>query len=81
MALLKLNGKQHFINVRSIDITEVGTGRFEVTYDDDRTFLVSGGRKAGGTSRDWFVQHELFYGDKWLPANSMIEAIKLGAQY
>ena len=81
MALFKLNGKQHFINVRSIEIAEVGAGRFEVTYDPDRTFLVSGGRKAGGTSRDWFVQHELFYGDKWLPASSMIEAIKLGAQY
>ena len=81
MALFNLNGKQHFINVRSIDIAEVGAGRFEVTYDSDRTFLVSGGTKAGGSSRDWFVQHELFYGDKWLPANSMIEAIKLGAQY
>ena len=81
MTILKLNGKQHFINVNSVEIAEVGSGRFEVTYDNDRTFLVSGGLKAGGSSRDWFVKHELFYGDNWLPANSMIEAIKLGAQY
>lgn len=81
MAILKLNGKEHFVNVRSIEITEVGAGRFEVTYDADRTFFVSGGRKAGGSRNDWFVQHELFYGDQWLPATSMIEAIKLGAQY
>jgi len=81
MALLKLNGKLHFINVRDIELAEVGAGRFEVTYDNDRTFCVSGGTKAGGSRRDRSVKHELFYGDKWLPANSLIEAIKLGAQY
>lgn len=52
MAILKLNGKEHFINVRSIEIAEVGAGRFEVTYDADRTFFVSGGRKAGGSRND-----------------------------
>jgi hypothetical protein len=81
MAILKLNGKTHFINVSDIKITEVGAGRFEITYDNDRTFQVLGGTKSGGSSREWFVQHELLYGDKWLPANSMVQAIKLGAQY
>ena len=51
MALLKLNGKLHFINVRDIELAEVGAGRFEVTYDNDRTFCVSGGTKAGAPSR------------------------------
>lgn len=81
MALLKLNGKTHFINVASIEVKEVGKGRFEVTYDGDRTFEVSGGCAAGGGPREWFCKHPLFYGEQWLRAPSMIEAIRLGAQY
>lgn len=81
MALIKLNGRQHFVPVNSIEIKKVSSGKFEVTYDDFRTFEVVGGRGAGGSEREWFVKHELFYGDRWLPAKSMIEAIKMGAQY
>lgn len=79
--ILTLNSKKHFINADSLAIEELGSGRFNVTYNDDRTFEVLGGTKSGGTSREWFVKHELFYGDRWLNANSMIEAIKLGVQY
>lgn len=79
--ILALNGSKHFINADSLVITETGSGRFDVTYNDDHTFQVMGGTKSGGTSREWFVKHELFYGDRWLNANSMIEAIKLGVQY
>lgn len=81
MALLKLNGKLHFIDVDSIEIKEVSAGKYEITYDGDRTFEVIGGRKAGGSKREWYVKHELFYGDRWLQTSSMIAAIKLGAQY
>lgn len=81
MALLKLNGRTYFVDVNSIEVQKVSSGRYEITYDDCRKFEVSGGRAAGGGSRDWFVKHELFYGENWLPAASMIEAIKLGAVY
>lgn len=81
MAILKLNGKEHFVNVSSLEIKEVKAGTYDVTYDGDRTFQVMGGTKSGGSSKEWFVKHELFYGDRWIHANSMIEAIKIGAQY
>ena len=81
MALLALNGRTYFINVASIEVKEVSNGFYLVTYDNDRTFQVIGGRKSGGSEREWFVKHELFYGDRHLPASSMIEAIKLGAVY
>lgn len=81
MSILKLNGKTHFLNVNSLEVKEVASGRYEVCYDGDRTFTVLGGRRAGGSSRDWFCHHPLFYGDTWLPCSSMVEAIKLGAQY
>ena len=79
--ILTLNNRKHFINADSLVITETGSGRFDVTYNDDRTFEVMGGTKSGGSKSEWFVKHELFYGDRWLNANSMIEAIKLGVQY
>lgn len=82
MAILKLNGKTHFLNVNSIEVKETARGRWQVSYDNGaRTFTVLGGRRSGGSARDWFCHHPEFYGDAWLPANSMIEAIKLGAQY
>ena len=76
--LLNLNSKHHFINADSV---VTGSGRFDVTYNNDRTFEVMGGTKSGGSKSEWFVKHDLFYGDRWLNANSMIEAIKLGVQY
>lgn len=92
MALLKIRRHTYFLPVNTIEVKPVSAGRFEVTYDrvvaDDgevvsegRSFLVVGGLASGGSARDWFVQHELFYGPEWLPCTSMIEAIRMGAQY
>jgi hypothetical protein len=91
MALAKINGRNYFINVDTIEITPVSNGRWEVTYDrkefegevvnEGRKFLVVGGTKSGGAADEWFVHHPLFFGEEWLPTNSMVKAIKLGAQY
>jgi hypothetical protein len=81
MATARINGRLKFFDCDSIAITEVSSGRFEVTYDDERTFTVLGGRKSGGAAHEWFCHHPLFYGDAWLPKNSMVEAIKAGVQY
>lgn len=81
MALVKLNRHTYFVNVDTIEIREVSAGRFEVTYDNDRTFTVVGGVAAGGSAREWWVHHPLFYGDDYLPCKSKIEAIRMGAQY
>ncbi len=81
MALLNLNGRKHFIDVQSIEVKEVSSGRYSVTYDGDRTFEVIGGIKSGGAKNEWFVRNEVLYGDRWLPTKSFIESIKMGAMY
>jgi hypothetical protein len=91
MALTKINGRTHFIAVDSIEITPVSNGRWSVTYDrrvvdgevisEGHTFLVVGGTKSGGAANEWFCHHPKFYGEEWLPTDSMVKAVKLGAQY
>ncbi len=81
MALLNLNGYKHFIDVNSIKVKPVSAGRWEVTFDEGRTFTVIGGRHSGGASNEWFCHSPELYGEEWLPTRSMIAAIRLGAQY
>lgn len=80
MALVHLNGRTHYFPANEVIVEELGAGNYLVHYDG-RSFDVMGGRDAGGSSREWFVRHDLFYGDRWLPAKSMVEAIRLGIQY
>ena len=81
MALIKINGRTNFFNVDKIEIKKVSNGRWEVAYDGDNKFLVVGGRQSGGASNEWFCCHPKFYGERWLPTKSMVEAIRLGAVY
>jgi hypothetical protein len=92
MALLKLRRHTYFIPVNSIEVKQVSNGRFEVTYDrvvnedgevvePGRTFIVVGGRAAGGSAREWWVHHPLFFGERYVECTSMIQAIRLGAAY
>jgi hypothetical protein len=81
MALVKINGRQYFVNCDTITIKPVSAGRWEVKYDDHHTFIVVGGRDSGGASNEWFCYHPTYYGEKWLPCASMVEAVKLGVQY
>lgn len=81
MALVKINGRTKFFNCDSIEIAPVSNGRWTVTYDGDKTFIVVGGRLSGGASNEWFCNHPTFYGEDWLPCKSMVEAIRLGVQY
>lgn len=92
MAILKLRRHTYFVNVDTIQVEQVSNGRFSVSYDrvvgedgevvsEGHTFTVVGGVASGGSAREWFVHHPLFFGDEWLPCTSMIQAIRLGAQY
>jgi hypothetical protein len=81
MALLKLNGRLHFLDCNSIKVEKVSNGRFTVTMDGEMTFTVVGGRESGGAQHEWFCHCPRLYGDAWLPTNSMVKAIKMGAQY
>lgn len=80
MALKKINGRIHFFNCDELEIEPVSAGRHRVAYDG-REFVIVGGRASGGAANEWFVHHPLFFGDTWLPAKSMVAALKLGIQY
>lgn len=79
--IITINSRQYFLDADSVEIKEVSAGRFEVTYNEDRTFTVIGGRKSGGAAHEWFVHHPEFFGDAYLPKNSMIAAIRTGIAY
>lgn len=77
MALAKINGRTQFFNCTDFAISKVGSGKFSVTADG-RTFEVIGGTESGGAAHEWFCHCPIFYGDRWLPTKSMVEAIKAG---
>jgi len=82
MALVKINGRTQFFNVSDMEITKLSNGHFEVSYDGgERSFRVMGGRESGGAANEWFCHHPEFYGNTWMNAKSMVEAIRLGAVY
>jgi hypothetical protein len=81
MALAKINGRVKFFNCDSIEITPVSNGRWKVTYDGDKDFIVVGGKDSGGRSNEWFCYHPTFYGEDWVPCASMVRAIELGVAY
>lgn len=80
MALTKINGRSHFFETSKLVITPVSAGRWSVEYDR-ATFTVIGGRKSGGASHEWFVHNQEFFGDRYVPCKSMVEAIRLGIAY
>lgn len=77
---VKINGRIYSVDSDRCEITKTGSGRFSIEYDRT-SFEVIGGRKSGGAAHEWFVRNELFFGDQWLPCNSMIEAVRKGIQY
>lgn len=81
MALLKLRRHTYFIDRTTVEVKPVSAGRFEVVADGEVTFLVVGGRAAGGSAREWFVHRPEMFGDAWVPCTSMIQAIRLGCSF
>ena len=80
MALVSINGRKNFFNTSKFEMRKVGSGKWEIEYDRG-TFTVIGGRESGGEAHEWFVHHPEFYGEQWLPTNSMVEAIRKGVVY
>ena len=80
MALVKINGRTKFVKTDKFEMQKVGSGRWEVKYDRG-SFTVIGGLESGGAANEWFCHHPEFYGDNWVPAKSMVQAIELGVAY
>lgn len=80
MALAKINGRTRFFDTTKFELVKVSNGRWTVTYDRG-TFTVVGGRESGGHRHEWFCHNPEFYGDQWVPTNSMVAAIRMGVAY
>lgn len=80
MALVKINGRTKFFDTDKFSMQKIGSGRWGVTYDRG-TFVVVGGRQSGGAAHEWFCYHPEFYGEQWVPAKSMVDAITKGVVY
>ena len=80
MALVKINGRQTFLDCDSFEMKKVGNGRFECDYGRAK-FDIIGGRESGGASNEWFVRNVEFFGDRYVPTNSFRAAVRLGVQF
>jgi hypothetical protein len=80
VALVSINGRKRFFDTDKFEMRKVSNGRWEIEYDRG-TFLVVGGIESGGARHEWFCYYPLFYGENWLPVNSMVEAIRKGVVY
>ena len=73
--LIKINGRlQHFS--REITLNKDRPGHWSGTVNG-HVFKVEGGKAAGGTRRDWFVESGDFFGGNTLHADSLVECLKL----
>lgn len=92
MALVKINGRTQHFDAAHIEIIKTGSGRFTVkawtsftadpkTEEEDYSFEVLGGRASGGASNEWFTHRPEMFGEQWVPAKSMKEAIERGVCY
>lgn len=71
---IKVNGRNVYVN-RITEITQTRKGHFEgIAYGS--TFKIEGGKAAGGTSRDWFVEWDQGWNGS-INATSLVDAIKL----
>ena len=75
MALIKINGRTHFVPANKVTLTKDKPGYYTLTYDHHEAKIL-GGRHSGGSEREWFFRNEFFFGDRWLPATSLVDAVK-----
>lgn len=82
MALARIFGDLQFFDCDELKVSPVSAGRWEIHVKnvggEDRKFIVVGGKKSGGASNEWFCHCPEFYGEEWIPAKSMVQAIRYG---
>jgi len=74
LSTLSVNGKFITCEPRISEIANVSAGRWEGIASGE-PFTITGGRGAGGSSRDWFVQWAHLAGEKHIPVSSAVEAV------
>ena len=72
----KINGRTHYCS-RITTLRQVSPGHFEgTTYHGLSTFHITGGKHAGGTSREWFLDWPPV-SDVPFPCTSLVGALKI----
>ncbi len=73
-----VNGRKVLISSRIESIEKVSSGEWKGTTRNGWSFEIFGGRKAGGSSRDWFVTMSMWVeGAKPIDCTSAVDAIKM----
>lgn len=70
--LTKINGRTHYFSTIR-DIRKIQPGHWHVERNG-RFYHIEGGKAAGGSRRDWFVDG---FGGKGIPCTSLVDALKL----
>lgn len=70
--LTKINGRLKFYS-RISSVIKTRPGHYDVVMGG-RTYHVEGGKPAGGSSRDWFVDG---FGSKGIPCTSLLDALHI----
>lgn len=73
---LKVNGRVLAYDGRIHAIRKVSAGRWEGEACGE-PFTLIGGRAAGGSEREWYVQWAPGYGEAFIPAKSAFHALSL----
>jgi hypothetical protein len=76
--LMKINGRLKFFS-RVQEVRKLRPGHY-VAQSSSGVFHIEGGRPAGGTSREWFVEAadgSNVFGGKHLNATSLMDALNL----
>lgn len=71
--LLKINGRVHYLP-RIDSIVTCAPGRY-IVKRNDVAYIIDGGKRIGGTRKDWFVQTAGW--TKPIDCTSLIDAVRL----
>lgn len=71
--IFKINGRSHYLN-RIVHIHKVGHATWRGTTIGGISFAIEGGKAAGGSARDWFL--DIDGNTKAIICTSFVDAIK-----
>lgn len=71
--VFKVNGRTHYFG-RIRSLVRTGEGKYKVEGTNGMKFQIEGGRAAGGTSRDWFLDG---FGERSIVCTSIVDALNV----
>jgi hypothetical protein len=75
LRVAQVNGRRIYVK-RITAITKIGKAQWYVVDRNEKTYHIEGGKQAGGSSRDWFLDSPEWQG-KAIVCSSFCDAINL----